>query len=49
LAVLTTEPTPVITAQPKSAACSKKNSGSILTSASCEITAYSAKAATPEW
>ena len=49
LAVFTTDPTPVTTAQPKRAATSKGILGSIFTRAFCEITAYSLKAATPEW
>jgi hypothetical protein len=47
LAVFTTAPTPVSTAQPNRAACSSGTSGSILTSELREQVAYSAKAETP--
>ena len=46
-AVLTTAPTPVSTAQPKSAASSSGRSGSMLTSERRETTANSAKPETP--
>ena len=48
-AVFITEPTPVTTPQPKSAACSKGIDLSILTKASFDNTEYSANPATPEW
>ena len=48
-AVLTTAPTPVSTAQPKSASCSSGRSLSILMSEGLAQTAYSAKAETPMW
>ncbi len=46
-AVLSTAPTPVSTAQPKSAASSNGNSGSILISECRDTVAYSAKAEQP--
>ena len=47
--VLTTAPTPVSTAQPKSAACSKTMSLSMRTSEVRETTACPANAETPTW
>ena len=46
-AVLTTAPTPVSTAQPKSAAWSSGSSGSTFTSERRDTVAYSANADTP--
>ena len=48
-AVFTTAPTPVSTAQPKSAASSSANSGSIFTAERRETTAASANAEQPMW
>jgi hypothetical protein len=47
LAVFSTAPTPVKTAQPNSAASSNGNSGSIFTSDRRDTTAYSANAEQP--